>query len=217
MRDEFVTAIQSVGVEVEAMADLARAMLLQGVASLSGLNRAQSEEVIARGNELAQADEDIETSVLKVLTLQQPMARDLRKMGAALKLITYINRVGRYGYDIAKVARDWPEGQEHVARMVNIRDMSLKVEAMLDMTIIAYRNNVVPDTEAFMALEDEVDAMRYAIFRECLTYMAQDPKNIERCAHYMMVARYLERCADNIVKMVEKIHYSVHGQRLLLD
>ncbi len=217
MRDQFVSAIHDIELQVEEMADLARAMLLQGVAALSGLNRAQAEEVIARSDELAQADEDIETAVLKVLTLQQPLAKDLRKMGAALKLITYINRVGRYGYDIAKVARDWPEGQEHVARMIGLRDMALKVEAMLDMAIGSYRSNKLPDTTAFMALEDEVDAMRYSMFRECLTYMAQDPANIERCAHYMMVARYLERCGDNIVKMVEKIHYAISGKRLLLD
>ncbi len=217
MRDQFANTIHDVERQVEGMANMARAMLLQGVAALSGLNRAQAEEVMARSDELAQADEDIETRVLKVLTLQQPLARDLRKMGSALKLITYINRVGRYGYDIAKVARDWPDGQEHVARMVSIRDMALKVEAMLDVAITAYRSNKIPDMEAFMALEDEVDAMRYSIFRECLTYMAQDPANIERCAHYMMVARYLERCGDNIVKMVEKIHYAVSGRRLLLD
>ncbi len=217
MRDQFVTAIQDVEIQVERMADLARGMLLQGVASLSSLNRAQAEEVVALGPELAHADEDIETAVLRVLTLQQPLAKDLRKMGAALKLITYINRVGRYGYDIAKVARDWPEGQEHVARMVSLRDMAHRVEDMLNMAIAAYRSNKLPEMEAFMALEDEVDAMRYSIFRECLSYMAEDPKYIERCAHYMMVARYLERCGDNVVKMMEKIHYMVSGKRLLLD
>ncbi len=217
MRDQFVTTIGDIEGRVEDMADMARSMLLQGVAALSGLNRAQAEEVLARGPELAQADEDIETAVLRVLTLQQPLAKDLRKMGAALKLITYINRVGRYGYDIAKVARDWPEGHEHVARMVSLRDMAHRVEDMLNIAITAYRQLDLPDMEAFMALEDEVDAMRYSIFRECLTYMAQDPANIERCAHYMMVARYLERCGDNIVKMVEKIHYAASGQRLLLD
>lgn len=217
MRDQFVHDIDSVEEDVEKMADLAKTMLLDGVASLKKLDRTAAESVLAHGEALAQMDEDIETSVLRVLTLQQPLAKDLRKMGAALKLITYINRVGRYGYDIAKVVRDWPEGKEHVASIVGIQDMARRVDEMLGLAIRAYREDSLPDMEALMELENEVDAMRYSIFREALSYMSEDPHHIEPCAHYMMVARYLERCGDNIIKMVEKIHYVQTGTRLLLD
>lgn len=217
VRERFAQDLSSIEDHVEAMAGHARSMLHDGVAALAGLDRDLASDVMARTDGLAQADEDIETEVLRTLTLQAPMAKDLRRLGAALKLITYVNRIGRYGYDIARVVRDWPEGREHVAKMVSIREMAERVEEMLALTIAAYREDAVPDTARIMELEDDVDAMRYSVFRECLSYMTEDPRNIEPCAHYMMVARYLERCGDNVVKMVEKTHYAVMGKRLLLD
>lgn len=215
-RERFVQEIGSVESRVDAMATHARAMLHDGVVALTELDRDLAGQVMDRADALAQMDEDIETEVLRILTLQAPMAKDLRHLGAAFKLITYINRVGRYGFDIARIVRDWPEGREHVARMVSIREMAGKVETMLGLATQAFASHAIPDTEQIMALEDDVDAMRYATFRECLSYMSEDARNIEPCAHYMMVARYLERCGDNIVKMVEKLHYAVTGKRLLL-
>lgn len=215
-RDRFQGQIQTVEEHVTVMADHAKGMLVDGARALKELDRALAKDVIARRDRLAQFDEDIETEILRVLTLQQPVAGDLRRLGCALKLITYLNRVGRYGFDIARVADEWPEGQAHVARVVSIPEMAGKVQAMLDHVLDAYRRDESPDTAPLLKLEDDVDAMRYAVWRECLTYMAQDPRNIEACAHYMMVARYLERCGDNVCKMAEKIHYAATGQRLLL-
>ena len=62
--------------------------------------------------------------------------------------------------------------------------------------------------------EATVDALRYSIFRECVSYMMEDPKNITRCSHYIMVSRYLERCGDHACKMSEKINYMVTGERV---
>lgn len=216
VREKMASEAGAIERQVAAMAEHATAMLHDGVRALNALDRALAKDVVAREDALAQMDDDIESAILRFLSLQAPVAKDLRRMGAALKLITYLNRVGRYGYDIAHVARDWPEGREHVARMVHLRDMTDKVVAMMDLVLAAFRDDRAPDVEAVMTLEDDVDALRYSVWRETLTYMAQDPKNIEPCAHYMMVARYLERCGDNVCKMAEKIHYAANGERILL-
>lgn len=65
----------------------------------------------------------------------------------------------------------------------------------------------------FHERDDNIDALRYSIFRECITYMMEDAKNITRCMHYVMIARYLERCADHACKMAEKIYYMIAGER----
>lgn len=208
--------VTSIEEQVTQMADLAKWMLQQGVQSLQDLDVKLAQQVVAKGDALAQLDEDIETHILRTFALQEPVAKDLRRIGTALKLITYINRIGRYGRDIAKVTTEWPEKHDHVARMVNLPAMGDKVEAMLSIVIASFNQNVVPDTKTLMSLEDDVDAMRYSVWRESLTYMAQDSHNIEVCAHYMMVARYLERCGDNVIKMAEKLHWSATGKRLLL-
>lgn len=215
-REGFQGQVRAIENQVIAMADLARAMLRDGLQSLLDIDREAAAAVTERTHELAQHDETIETDVLRFLALQAPVARDLRRMGAALKLITYLNRVGRYGYDIASIAQKWPAKMPHVVHPVNLREMAQKVDQMLVMAMDAYRSGTEPPVGPLMVLEDDVDALRYSVWRECLTYMAQDSRNIEPSAHYMMVARYLERCGDNVCKMVEKLHYAATGDRLLL-
>ncbi len=215
-RNRFHEELDQLGQQVEDMAHLASRMLSLGVRSLEELDHGLADEVIAERDELAEFDEAIETRALALLTLQSPVARDLRRIGAILKLITYLNRIGRYGYDIARVAKAWPEGEGHIARMVSIRSMGDDVGEMVRLVIEAFKQGAPPETDRLMSLEDDVDAQRYSVWRECLTFMAQDSHTIERCAHYMMVARYLERCGDNAVKIAEKLHYAATGERLLL-
>ncbi len=216
VREGFQIEVETIDAQVGEMATLARGMLRDGLQSLLDLDREAANVVVSRADELAQLDEDIETNVLSLLALQAPVAGDLRRMGAALKLITYLNRIGRYGYDIARMTQGWTEGLDHVARPVYLKEMASKVEAMLDLVLAAFRDHAAPDASPLVELEDDVDALRYSVWRECLTYMAQDTRHIEPSAHYMMVARYLERCGDNVCKMAEKLHYVATGERLLL-
>lgn len=215
-RERFRKDLDSLERDVLAMADLAHGMFKDGLTALIELDADQAESVAARTGDLADLDESIEHEILQFMSLQSPVASDLRRVGAALKIITYLNRVGRYAFDIAKVVKAWPEGQGHLSDTIGLEDMGEKVERMLDLTLGAYRVHDDVDTDAVAALEDDVDGLRATVFRDALTHMLQDPTNIERGAHTMMVARYLERCGDNIVKMAEKQHYAVTGERLLL-
>jgi phosphate transport system protein len=165
---------------------------------------------------LSDLDEKVETGALKILALQAPVAKDLRRVGAMLKIITYLNRIGRYGYDIAKAVPDLPAKGIQGIGLVSIRQMGRNVERMLDLSLDAYRRHEAPDTKAIMAIEDEVDKQRFSVWREATAFMLQDPRNIEPCSHVMMVARYLERCGDNVVKIAEKQHYAATGERLRL-
>jgi|SRR5688572_4351300 len=214
-RESFHSQMDRMDREVQAMADLARDMLHGGLSALESMDRAKAQEVIAKADGLAGYDEAIETTALGLLTLQAPVARDLRHIGAVLKLITYINRVGRYGYDIARVVEFMPQLSQPL-NLVSQRQMAANVERMLEMVLDAFRTRKSPDAQAILRLEDDVDAQRHAIQREALTYMMQDARNIEPYANVMMVARYLERCGDNIVKMAEKLHYAATGERILL-
>ena len=88
---------------------------------------------------------------------------------------------------------------------------------MLDDTMNAFKTKDVSNFSDFSDRDDTVDELRYSIFRECLSYMMEDPKVITRCTNYIMVARYLERCADHACKMAEKIYYMVKGERVEID
>ena len=85
---------------------------------------------------------------------------------------------------------------------------------MIEDVLKAFETGDLSIIQDFAERDDNLDALRYSIFRECLTYMMENPKNITRCAHYMMIARYLERCGDHACKIAEKVHYMVTGERV---
>jgi len=81
---------------------------------------------------------------------------------------------------------------------------------MVDDAITAMRLKTLPGYKIF----HQVDALRHSIFRDGITYMREDPKNIRCCTHYIMVARYLERCGDHACKIAENVHYMETGERV---
>ena len=161
-------------------------------------------------------DSKIENKALNLLTLHQPMAIDLREIACILKMITYLARIGRYGKDIAKLTYEFEE-QNHVKKFVSIPYMSQIVCGMIDDALKAFETRDLSLIEDFSDRDDDVDQLRYSIFRECLTYMMEDQKKISRCTYYILVARYLERCADHACKMAEKIHYMISGEHIEID
>lgn len=202
--------------DVDAMAKLASCMLLDSVKALKELDAGLANEVMSRKEALYDLDDMIEDLALKMLTLYSPMASDLRKIATVFKMITYLNRIGRYGYDIAKITTHLV-GQPHVKSLIHIPLMAEKVDCMIEDVITAFRTRDLTSIKDLAERDSEVDQMRYAIFRECLTYMMEDPKTITRCTDYIMVARYLERCGDHACKIGEKVHYMVTGERIELN
>jgi phosphate transport system protein len=97
---------------------------------------------------------------------------------------------------------------------MSIPHMADLVIDMVDDAIAAYESDNLNPTEGFSARDDTVDALRHSIFREGISYMMEDPKNIPRCTHYIMIARYLERCADHACKIAENVHYMETGERI---
>jgi phosphate transport system protein len=215
-RDTFDKQLGDLKAQVMEMADLAKWMFETGVQSLIDLSDNTADEVLEKRHRLAELDEQIEEDALKLIARQQPMAKDMRAIGAALKLITYINRIGRYGKDIAQITTQW-DSETHYSDLVNLPRMVELVHNGLNHVLRCYHEEEDIDLEQLVEWEDEIDALRWSVFRECLTYMAQDPEHIEEYAYYMMIARYLERCGDNVCKMAEKIHYMVEGEHLAID
>ncbi|MCD6147726.1 MAG: phosphate signaling complex protein PhoU [Thermoplasmata archaeon] len=212
MVEKFHEELKKLKKEVVEMGNLAKEMLSNAVEALKDRNKEVASQVIEKKKKIADMDERIEQDALRLIALYQPMARDMRKIACVLKMITYLTRVGRYGKDIAKVAIELAD-QPHIARLVEIPHMADMVCSMIEDALEAFENEDVSFIRDFEERDSEIDALRYSIFRECITYMMEDAKNITRCMHYAMVARYLERCADHACKMAEKINYMVTGER----
>src|SRR5690349_16326965 len=137
MTKQFHEQLEALRKRVLHMGKEARSSLLDGVKALVDDDLKLAESVIARGEALNRLDVELERDALDLLALNQPMAQDLRTIGASLKIITYLDRIGRYGYDVAKVTRQMA-GREHIRKPVSFTLMAEHAMAMLDQAMKAF-------------------------------------------------------------------------------
>ncbi len=213
MVEKFHEQLKKIKEDVLEMGELAQGMLSESTIALENQDVKLAGKVYANKEKLMKMDENIEHCCLQAISMYQPMAKDMRAVGASLKLITYLARIGRYGKDIAKFVTEIADKQ-HIAKMVNILHMNEIVDSMITDALDAYENQQPIDIKSFIDRDDDVDALRNSIFRESLTYMMEDNKKIEMCMYYSMISRYLERCADHACKIAEKVNYMVTGKRV---
>lgn len=223
--------IDDLTARVVEMAGLSRRSVHEGVDAFAALDIDAARRVIEFNQQINRLDVQIEAKTLDLIALHHPMAKDVRTLGASLKIITYLDRIGRYGYDVAKATLAL-EGKSHVRPIVGsrasgegrdvtgasgIQVMRDKALGLLDRSITAFRERDATMARGVQADDDEVDGLYDQIFRACVTYMIEDPRNITQCTQYILVARHLERVGDNAGKIAEKTIYMVTGERRLPD
>lgn len=213
MAEKFHTELKTLKKDTLVMAALGRLMLRNSVDALIRQDRELAATVIARKDEIHTMEVRIEEHCYQLIALNQPMAKDMRVIACTLKVITASMRIGRYGKVIANIVKDISD-KPHIANLMSIPHMAELVIEMVDDAVKAYETDDLSLIEDFSARDDTIDALRHSIFREGITYMMEDPKNISRCTHYIMVARYLERCADHACKIAENVHYMQTGERI---
>src|SRR4051794_2272324 len=158
-------------------------------------------------------ERQIETFVIRLLALRQPVAGDLRQIVASLKITGDLERIGDYAANVAKRAIVLAEftlpyslaGLGHMARLV---------QGQLKLIIDALGDN---DTDKAMEVwrsDQVVDDIYNAIFRELITYMMEDPRNITPCTHLLFIAKNLERIGDHATNVAETVYYAVKGESL---
>jgi len=215
MTKQFHAQLDALHRGVLRMGKEARASLVDGLRSLVEDDVRLADSVIAHGERLNRLDVELERDALDLLALNQPMAQDLRTIGASLKIITYLDRIGRYGYDIAKVEKALSDGTRPPRKPVAFQVMADSAVRMLDQALDAYATRDAAKARAVKKQDDVVDGLEDEIFRQCVTYMMEDPRTITACSHYILVARHLERAADNASKIAEKALYMATGERRL--
>jgi len=213
MAEKFHTELKTLRNDTSKMAHFGRDMLKTSVDALIQQDWDLATTVIAKKEEIHEMEIGIEEHCYQLIALNQPMAKDMRIIACTLKVITASLRVGRYGKSIANIVKDISD-KPHIANLMSIPHMADLVIEMVDDAIKAYETDNITLIEEFSSRDDTIDALRHSIFREGITYMMEDPKNISRCTNYIMVARYLERCADHACKMAENVHYMNTGERI---
>lgn len=213
MTEKFHTELGALKEETLAMARLGRSMLKDAVDALIRQDRDLAASVVARKGEIHAGEVELEEQCYRLIALYQPMARDMRIIACTLKVITASVRIGRYGKVIAKIVMEIAE-RPHIAHMMSIPHMADMVMGVIDDAIRLYETEMPVPVAEFSARDDTIDALRHSIFREGISHMMEDPRSITLTTHYIMVARYLERCADHACKIAENVHYMETGERI---
>ncbi len=216
MVQKFHNELDELKNDILNMGQLSKEMLQKATDSLKNDDSELAAWVQSKKGIIANMDRDIEAKALRLIALYQPMAKDMRTIACCLKMNTYLTRIGRYGKDIAKVT-DELHDVPRMKKLVSIPHMAEIVCRMIDDVLTAFVKEDISTIKNLEERESIVDELRYSIFRECLTYMMEDNKNITQGAHFMMVSRYLERCGDHACKIAEKIYYMVTGEHIEID
>ena len=201
---------------VTEMGELVAEMLEKSVTSLVNSDVDLADGVIGKYERVANLEAMIEDEALKILILYQPMATDMRFTATALKIITYLERIGKYSRNIAKAAiylRDRPT----TYRMIDVYQMCDVAVEMVRGVVTAFESKNIKDLEHYHELDDKLDHFRVSVIEDNLKHMADDPTAIEAYTYYISVAKYLERVGDNACKIAEKIIYMVSGKRMDMD
>jgi phosphate transport system protein len=219
MTERFEAELEVLLRETLEMGAFARMMLCDSVDALVSRDAALADRVVARKEELRDRHDRAEDRAYEILTLYQPMARDLRTVVACLKVVEALERIGRYGKAIAKVEGHIEEAgslddRPQLARMLSIPQMSRMAGGMIETALSSFTSGDLSMTEGLGTRDDEVDALNHSIFRECITYMLEDPRTITQCTRYVMVARYLERSADHACTIAEATVFMQTGERV---
>ena len=213
MSEKFHAELNNLKQDTAEMAKFGRTMLRTAVDALIQQDVRLAESVVAKKDEIHEMEVRIEEHCYQLIALYQPMAKDMRVIACTLKVVSASMRIGRYGKVIGKIVKEISD-KPHIANLMSIPHMGDLVIEMVDDAVRAYESDDISQISEFSLRDDTIDALRHSIFREGITYMMEDPKNIPRCTHYIMVARYLERCADHACKIAENVHYMQTGERI---
>ncbi len=158
-------------------------------------------------------EREVEQQVIRMLALRQPMAQDLRQIVASLKITGDLERIGDYAANVAK--RSIALNQFTLPySLAGIAHMSRLVQENLRLIIDAVGEHDPQKALQVWRTDEAIDDIYNAIFRELITYMMEDPRNITPCTHLLFVAKNLERIGDHATNIAETVYYSVLGQSL---
>ena len=207
--------LQELGRKVAEMGGLAEKQIADAVAAIARHDVALASVVVASDARIDAMQREIEEKAILTIARRQPMAVDLREVVAALRVSNDLERIGDLAKNIAKrVVALGAEFHPHSKVIRGVEHMADLVLAALKRVLDAYARRDVAEAIAVWRGDEEIDAVNNSLFRELLTYMMEDPRNITFCTHLLFCAKNIERMGDHATNIAETVHYIVEGRSL---
>ena len=211
MSDEHI--VKSFGEELERidlliveMGGLAENQLALAIRALVRRNTELANQVRDSDVRIDDLEREINERIVRMLALRQPMAGDLRVAIAALKISNDLERVGDYAKNVAKRSLVLVQSPA-MSSTLTISRMGALVQSMIKNVLDAYVRRDAAAAEQVRLADQEVDQLHTSMFRELLTYMMEDPRNITPCTHLLFIAKNIERMGDHATNIAEQVHF----------
>ena len=193
------------------MSHNAELMISDSIRSLVDRRPTLADEVINRDDELDTLEIAIDNLCYEILALEQPVARDLRFIATALKIVKDLERIGDIAVNIAERALELIQEPE-LKRLMDLPIRADAAQKILKESLDAFVNSDVDLAERVISNDNVVDDLYEQIFRELLTYMLEDPRAISRAIKLIFIAKHLERVGDHSANIAEMVVFLVRGQ-----
>jgi phosphate transport system protein len=197
--------------EITRMGEVAIAQLDAAIDALSRRDSKAAQRTVANDIAIDQLEQEVSQDVLRLLALRQPMARDLREVYGALRISADIERIGDYAKNVAK--RSIVLNEVALVPVANsLPELAKTANALVRDAMTAFRNRDATLAMAVRGRDAELDELYTRLFRELLTYMAEDPRTITPCTHLMFIAKNIERIGDHATNIAEYSHFIANGE-----
>lgn len=216
VRKGFEQQLQRLQEEVLVLGSMVEEAIIDSVELLRRRDLDGARRLIAADREINEKRFAIEDNTLALIATQQPMAGDLRTLAAVLEIITELERMGDYAKGIARINLMIGD-QPLIKPLIDIPRMAEKAQDMLHRALEAFVRRDVGLARAIPAQDDEVDALYNQVYRELLTHIIADPRKIDQATYLLWAAHNLERTADRVINICERVVFTVTGEMIEMD
>lgn len=211
VRVEYAHELETLRGAVVAMSSMVDKAISRAIEALIRQDVRMAEEIIAADRTVNSQRWGIEEDALRIIATQAPMAGDLRTIAASIHIVTDLERMGDHAAGIAKIVVD-TASEPLLKPLVDIPRMAELARAMLNDSITAYIEGDADAARQCAERDDEVDFLYEQVYRELLTYMMADPSTINRATHLLWVSHNLERIADRVTNICERVVFAETGE-----
>lgn len=169
-----------------------------------------AQEVVEEERLIDKMERQIESDCLKILLMEQPVARDFREVSAVLKMITDLERIGDQTRDIAEIVMQFDD-KEYIKKLVHIPQMANITIDMVKYGVQAYINRDLELARSLDKIDDKVDELLETVMADLIALIKQNPENAEQAILLMMIAKYIERIGDHAVNIGEWVEFGITG------
>ncbi len=210
MRNRFDRQLEQLNNELINMGSLIEEAIEMAITALMKQDAKKAKEIVDFDEEIDEKEREIESLCLKLLLQQQPVARDLRQISAALKMITDMERIGDHAADISEMTI-LMAGTPYIRNIEHLQTMAKEAMVMLVKSIEAYVEKDLEKAEKVIESDDVIDDLFDQIKAELIDAIHQNPDNGEQAADLLMVSKYLERLGDHATNIAEWVIFSITG------